>query len=120
MNTLLPLKKLNTSSSFTQATKRLFSSTSNNQGGVGATKTPAKRDFNWECGKYDQSQILQMQDMMTLVDENDRVLGPISKLDGHLLNHEKVQYHDNKKVHRSELHRAFSLLLFNSKNELLL
>jgi hypothetical protein len=27
-----------------------------------------------------------MQDLMTRVDENDNVLGPISKLDGHLIN----------------------------------
>jgi hypothetical protein len=33
-----------------------------------------------------------MQDMMTLVDENDNIVGPISKLNGHLLlqNNEKV------------------------------
>ncbi len=44
-----------------------------------------KSNFSWECGKYDPSQISQMQDMMTRVDENDRILGPISKLDGHLM-----------------------------------
>lgn len=49
-----------------------------------------------------------------MVDEHDRIIGPISKLEGHLLQHER------KQVHRSELHRAFSLLLFNSKNEMLL
>ena len=48
---------------------------------------------------------------MTRVDDKDRVLGPISKLEGHLLPQEEQ---------KSELHRAFSLLLFNSKNELLL
>ena len=65
-----------------------------------------------------------MQDMMTLVDEHDRVLGPISKLNGHLLlnNTESVQGNGphSTMMKRSELHRAFSLLLFNSNNELLL
>tara|TARA_B110000285_G_C14838073_1_gene474058 strand:- start:248 stop:592 length:345 start_codon:yes stop_codon:yes gene_type:complete len=52
-----------------------------------------------------------MQDSVTLVDVNDNVLGPISKVEAHL---------------RTNLdkglspHRAFSLFLFNSKNELLL
>jgi isopentenyl-diphosphate delta-isomerase len=55
-----------------------------------------------------------MQDMMTRVDENDQVLGPITKLDGHLLSYGSAE------KGKTELHRAFSLLLFNSKNELLL
>ena len=58
-----------------------------------------------------------MQDMMTLVDDQDKVLGAISKLDGHLLLQEGNFQSANQ---RSHLHRAFSLLLFNSKNELLL
>lgn len=94
-------------------THRTFSAASTTHG-RGST---AKSNFSWDAtagGKqYDPSQIAQMQDMMTKVDENDRVLGPISKLDGHLLQHERTEK-------RSELHRAFSLLLFNSKNELLL
>jgi hypothetical protein len=36
---------------------------------VFSTQQHQLREFNWECGTYDKSQILQMQDMMTLVDE---------------------------------------------------
>ena len=48
---------------------------------------------------------------VTMVDDNDNVIGPISKLEAHL------QRADGEK---SVLHRAFSLFLFNSENELLL
>jgi isopentenyl-diphosphate Delta-isomerase len=50
-------------------------------------------------------------DTVTQVDEEDNVIGPMSKVDAHLrelLNKNKVP------------HRAFSLFLFNTKNELLL
>ena len=50
--------------------------------------------------------------MMTQVDENDTVVGPISKLEGHLL--------PEKHTDKSKLHRAFSLFLFNHRNQLLL
>ena len=33
--------------------------------------TTQSRDFNWDCGTYDKTQIAQMQDMMTLVNEQD-------------------------------------------------
>lgn len=52
-----------------------------------------------------------MQDTVTLVDEEDNVLGPISKVEAHL------RTNLDKKL---SPHRAFSLFLFNSKNELLL
>ena len=53
----------------------------------------------------------QLEDSLTQVDENDQVLGPVSKLDGHLkVNGERVRL----------AHRAFSLFLFNAKNELLM
>ncbi len=48
---------------------------------------------------------------MTMVDEEDNVLGPISKIKGHLRQAD---------ASRTQLHRAFSLLLFNEKNEILL
>ena len=32
---------------------------------------------------YDKTQVDQMQDMITLVDEQDKVVGPISKFDAH-------------------------------------
>ena len=70
----------------------------------------SRRSFSRVLEGFDQTQVRQMQDLMTRVDEEDRVLGPISKLDGHLLPQDS----------KSQLHRAFSLLLFNSKNELLL
>lgn len=80
--------------------------------------------FSWSQGNYDPTQIAQMQDMMTLVDENDNIIGPISKLNGHLLLQDNERVLGNgalsAMVKKSELHRAFSLLLFNSKNELLL
>ena len=47
--------------------------------------TEAPPSFSWSQGNYDPTQIAQMQDMMTLVDENDNIVGPISKLNGHLL-----------------------------------
>ena len=70
-----------------------------------------------------------MQDMITLVDEDDNVIGPISKLDAHFkmpANNKTIDSNniENNTPHlhqsKSYLHRAFSLLLFNSKNELLL
>ena len=53
-----------------------------------------------------------MKDSVTLVDENDNVLGPISKVEAHL--------RSNVEGKSLSPHRAFSLFLFNSKNELLL
>ena len=81
-----------------------------------STTTAASSTSSWhhDLAKYDVSQVTQMQDMMTRVDEHDNIVGPISKLEGHLLQH------GSSTQRRSELHRAFSLLLFNSKNELLL
>ncbi|XP_065666890.1 isopentenyl-diphosphate Delta-isomerase 1 [Hydra vulgaris] len=55
-------------------------------------------------------QIQQMNEKIVLVDENDKVLGSVSKRDSH-----ELQIDGN-----SQLHRAFSVFLFNSKNELLL
>ena len=45
-----------------------------------------------------------------LVDENDKVLGNVSKEECHLM----------KNIRAGMLHRAFSVLLFNAKNECLL
>ena len=50
--------------------------------------------------------------IITLVDEDDNVIGPISKYDAHSIK--------NLKHKKLGAHRAFSLLLFNSNNELLL
>jgi len=53
-----------------------------------------------------------LHDSLTLVDENDNVVGPVSKIDAHL--------RSNLEKNALGPHRAFSLFLFNSKNELLL
>jgi isopentenyl-diphosphate delta-isomerase len=59
----------------------------------------------------DQAQRLLMeQDQCILVDEQDRVIGKASKKDCHLMSN----------IDRGMLHRAFSVLLFNTKNECLL
>ena len=55
---------------------------------------------------YDTEQVSMMAEQVILVDENDNPLGPMSKVDSH----------------RGEgvLHRAFSILLFDEENRLLL
>jgi len=55
--------------------------------------------------------VAQLDDSLTEVDENDNVIRSVTKLEGHLKK-------DGKPVKRP--HRAFSLFLFNAKNELLL
>jgi hypothetical protein len=65
---------------------------------------------DWK-NKYDSGQVAQLDDSLTEVDENDNVIRSVTKLEGHLKK-------DGKPVKRP--HRAFSLFLFNSKNELLL
>ncbi|MDG1539883.1 MAG: isopentenyl-diphosphate delta-isomerase [Candidatus Poseidonia sp.] len=54
----------------------------------------------------DDTQAILMAEAVIQVSENDQVIGPISKLDSH--------------SGAGEYHRAFSVLLFNSNNELLL
>ncbi len=46
-----------------------------------------------------------IEEMIIMVDENDRELGPIEKMEAH---------------HKGILHRAFSILVFNSNKQLLL
>ena len=46
-----------------------------------------------------------MEEHVILVDENDHVLGTMPKMEAHLQN---------------KLHRAFSVFIFNSNNELLI
>mmetsp|Transcript_33430 Transcript_33430/g.38395 ORF Transcript_33430/g.38395 Transcript_33430/m.38395 type:complete len:147 (+) Transcript_33430:19-459(+) len=62
--------------------------------------------------KYDKTQVELMKEPIILVDENDVPLKMISKKDGHL----------RKFVDAEDAlpHRAFSVFLFNEKNELLL
>ena len=59
---------------------------------------------NWTS--YDATQRAFMEEMCILVNEQDTVLGPCSKKECH--------------AGEGKLHRAFSVFLFNSKNELLL
>ncbi|KAG7399365.1 isopentenyl-diphosphate delta-isomerase idi1 [Phytophthora boehmeriae] len=54
----------------------------------------------------DAEQLQFMKEQIVRVDERDAVLGPISKKDAH--------------IHDGVLHRAFSVFVFNSKNELLI
>ena len=58
---------------------------------------------------FDKSQTKFFDDKLILVDYNDNKVGEITKLDGHL-----------KKNNNKYPHRAFSVLLFNRKNELLI
>ena len=62
--------------------------------------------------KVTEQQIHQLDDKLPLVDINDRVLGPSTKRHCH----EGRDDNNGKGI----LHRAFSVFLFNSKNQLLL
>ena len=58
---------------------------------------------------FHASQLKELTDQLILVDSKDKQIGSISKLDAHL------QKNNNKHPHR-----AFSIVLFNSQNELLI
>ena len=55
---------------------------------------------------YDQEQIKMMEEACILVDKNDNILGKDTKVNCHL--------------GEGKLHRAFSVLLFNSSGKLLI
>ncbi|KXN71788.1 isopentenyl pyrophosphate isomerase [Conidiobolus coronatus NRRL 28638] len=59
---------------------------------------------------YDDEQVRLMEEMCILLDENDNRIGAASKKVCHLM----------ENINKGMLHRAFSVFLFNSKNELLL
>ncbi|XP_053405285.1 isopentenyl-diphosphate Delta-isomerase 1-like [Mercenaria mercenaria] len=59
---------------------------------------------------YDDQQVRLMEEPCILVNEKDEVIGTASKKSCHLLGN----------INSGMLHRAFSVFLFNSKNELLL
>ena len=61
---------------------------------------------NTELREYDNEQVQMMEENCIVVDEGDKIIGPDSKINCHKGN--------------GRLHRAFSVLLFNSKNELLI
>ncbi|KAA8652907.1 isopentenyl-diphosphate delta-isomerase idi1 [Aspergillus tanneri] len=67
-------------------------------------------DMGVELKGYDPDQILLMQEMCIVVDDEERQIGMASKKTCHLL----------KNIRRGLLHRAFSVLLFDSQNRLLL
>ncbi|XP_072027232.1 isopentenyl-diphosphate Delta-isomerase 1-like [Amphiura filiformis] len=58
----------------------------------------------------DEAQVKLLAEQCILVDDNDKPIGAASKKDCHL----------NKNIEQGMLHRAFSVFLFNSKNELLI
>lgn len=60
--------------------------------------------------KCDATQALLMQEMCITLDNNDKVIGYDTKKTCHL----------NENIEKGLLHRAFSILLFNKKGELLL
>lgn len=59
---------------------------------------------------YDEEQVRYLQETCILVDKQDQPVGSASKKKCHLL----------ENINRGMLHRAFSVFLFNSKEELLL
>lgn len=59
---------------------------------------------------YDQDQVRYMEEMCILLDQNDQDIGSASKKECHLMTN----------ISKGMLHRAFSVFLFNSRNELLL
>uniref|UniRef100_H2YV55 isopentenyl-diphosphate Delta-isomerase n=1 Tax=Ciona savignyi TaxID=51511 RepID=H2YV55_CIOSA len=73
-----------------------------------ATLYMSARNMELNLNTLDKSQVQLLKEECIEVDENDKVLGPKSKLDCHLIRN------------GPPLHRAFSLFLFNTKNELLL
>lgn len=59
---------------------------------------------------HDEEQVRLLQETCILVDHNDQVVGSASKKKCHLL----------ENINKGMLHRAFSVFLFNTQNELLL
>ncbi|KAM4065034.1 NUDIX domain-containing protein [Hirsutella rhossiliensis] len=59
---------------------------------------------------HDEEQIRLMDEMCIVTDENDMPIGKASKMICHLMSN----------INKGLLHRAFSVFLFNDKNELLL
>jgi len=59
--------------------------------------------------QYDPSQTKFLDEALILVDRDDKVMGKISKVDGHMNSYNETGY----------AHRAFSVFLFNEQNKLL-
>ncbi|XP_064647917.1 isopentenyl-diphosphate Delta-isomerase 1-like isoform X2 [Lineus longissimus] len=60
--------------------------------------------------RLDETQVQLLKENCILVDESDKAIGSATKKDCHLLSN----------IDKGMLHRAFSVFLFNEKNELLL
>ncbi|KAJ2531407.1 isopentenyl-diphosphate delta-isomerase idi1, partial [Coemansia sp. RSA 1933] len=63
-----------------------------------------------DLSAYDEEQVRLMGEMCILLDENDKAVGAASK----------KTCHQMANINQGMVHRAFSVFLFNSKNELLL
>ncbi|POM71381.1 Isopentenyl-diphosphate delta-isomerase [Phytophthora palmivora] len=74
--------------------------------GTAALSTAGRVTFEELTAGADVEQLEFMKEQIVQVNEQDSVVGPISKKDAH--------------IHDGVLHRAFSVFVFNSKNELLI
>ncbi|KAE8979640.1 hypothetical protein PR003_g25399 [Phytophthora rubi] len=74
--------------------------------GAAAFSSAGRVTFEELTAGADAEQLEFMKEQVVQVDELDNVVGPISKKDAH--------------IHDGVLHRAFSVFVFNSKNELLI
>jgi len=63
-----------------------------------------------DLGQYDASQTKSLDESLILVDRQDKAVGKISKVEGHLNTYNKTGLP----------HRAFSVFLFNQQNQLLI
>ncbi len=77
-------------------------------------KTTSSRSFSStssiDLSKYDLSQVKLLDEALILVDKQDKVVGKLSKIEGH----------QNTYNRTGHAHRAFSVFLFNKNNQLLL
>lgn len=75
---------------------------------IGAQTSSTRNDA--DLAGYDEEQIRLMEEVCIVLDHNDLPVGSASKKTCHLM----------ENINKGLLHRAFSVFLFNSKNELLL
>uniref|UniRef100_A0AAV1VNB1 isopentenyl-diphosphate Delta-isomerase n=1 Tax=Peronospora matthiolae TaxID=2874970 RepID=A0AAV1VNB1_9STRA len=74
--------------------------------GASAIRTLGRATFEEITDKADSEQLELMKEQIVQVNEQDKVVGPISKKNAH--------------IYDGVLHRAFSVFVFNSRNELLI
>ncbi|KAJ1882083.1 isopentenyl-diphosphate delta-isomerase idi1 [Coemansia sp. RSA 1722] len=75
-----------------------------------AQKTTASASTGLDLANYDEEQVRLMGEMCIVIDENDKAIDAASKKTCHLMTN----------INQGLLHRAFSVFLFNSNNQLLL